>query len=151
RDKFGILEGASIHLEKRIPSPGGLGGGSSNAIAALIGLVRLWDLDPATELQGIAAELGSDTPFFLYGGTAAATGRGEIVKPLSDIGADSLLIVTPDVQVSTADAFRGLAAPALTSEALESSLTVCRNEADSLDPHHSVLINDFEPTIFAAY
>src|SRR5262245_24486181 len=67
----GKTRGAEIHLEKRIPSPGGLGGGSSNAAVALIGLARLWEIHLKTpELLRIAAQLGSDVPFFLYGGTA---------------------------------------------------------------------------------
>lgn len=143
---------ARIHLEKRIPSPGGLGGGSSNAAAALYGLCRLWNIDPSSAaLDAIAARLGSDVPFFLAGGSAIGSGRGEIIEDLADIAAENMLVVTPSVSVSTADAFRGSNASALTSEVLESSLTVCRNEANSLDPLHSVLINDFEPTVLAAH
>ncbi len=150
--EFGISSGAKIRLDKSIPSPGGLGGGSSNAAAALIGLCRLWGRSVENAcLTAIAAELGSDVPFFLDGGSALGTGRGEIIEPLADINASEMLLVTPDASVSTADAFKALAAPALTLEAPESSLTVCRNEAVSLDPLHSVLINDFESTVFAEH
>jgi 4-diphosphocytidyl-2-C-methyl-D-erythritol kinase len=153
-ESLGMRASARIHLTKRIPSPGGLGGGSSNAATAIRGL--MWFFDDGTIPDGkvheLARELGADVPFFFSGGTELATGRGDSFEPgVSQVEEENILIVTPNVQVSTADAFRGLAAPALTSEALESSLTVCRNEAESLDPHHSVLINDFEPTIFAAY
>ena len=144
--------GARIRLEKRIPSPGGLGGGSSNAAVALIGLKRLWQIDVTDEqLQEIAAKVGSDVPFFLHGGTAIGTGRGEVIEPVDDISAENMLVVTPDVDVSTRQAFADLNADALTSEGRDHILTVCRNEARSLDPLHSVLKNDFEASVFAAY
>ena len=74
---------ASIFIQKRIPVGMGLGGGSSDAAAALIALNQLWGLSlGAEELAQVAAELGSDVPFFLWGGTALAEGRGERVKPL---------------------------------------------------------------------
>jgi len=152
RREHGVDQGAKIHLDKSIPSPGGVGGGSSNAATAMIGLCRLWgvSIDMALLLP-IAVELGSDVPFFLTGGTALGTGRGEMIEPLTDKTAAEMLLVSPDASVSTTDAFRGLAAPALTSGDSERTLTVCRNEAESLDPLHSVLINDFEPTVFETH
>ena len=148
----GVDRGAHIHLQKNIPSPGGLGGGSSNAAVALIGLERLWDLNiPAAELRLIAAELGSDVPFFLLGGTALGTGRGEVLEHIDDREVPYMLIVTPDVIVPTPKAFADLNAPNLTLEDSKRILRVCRKEADSLDLHHSVLINDFERSVFAAF
>jgi len=65
RRKFNVRDGAFMRLEKRIPSPGGLGGGSSNAAVTLIGLDRLWNLNASIEeLHSVAAEIGSDIPFF---------------------------------------------------------------------------------------
>ena len=152
RSRFNVTRGAAMHLEKRIPSPGGLGGGSSNAAVTLIGLMRLWGIDgPVADLVEIAAALGSDVPFFLTGGTALGTGRGEIVEPLDDIDAPLMLIVTPDVGVSTVAAFANLQAPSLTNIDSNRILRVCRSEAVSLDPHHSALINDFEASVFSAY
>lgn len=149
---IGVDKGAVMHLEKRIPSPGGLGGGSSNAAVALIGLMRLWDLAVEDRLLNeIAAELGSDVPFFLHGGTAIGTGRGEVIESVGDIDEQAMLIVTPDIAVSTRDAFAGLNASALTNEDLNRILPVCRKDAESLDPRHSVLINDFEASVFSAY
>jgi 4-diphosphocytidyl-2-C-methyl-D-erythritol kinase len=149
---FGITDGVHIHLEKHIPSPGGLGGGSSNAAVALMGLMRLWKVDAkALDLVNIAAELGSDVPFFLHGGTAIGSGRGEIIEEIDSLTADEMLVVTPDAYVSTADAFAGLNAPALTSEGQKLNLTVCRNGAKSFDLYHSALINDFERTVFDAH
>lgn len=151
RAQFGVLQGATMHLEKRIPSPGGLGGGSSNAAITLIGLARLWELDDSVDLHGIAEDIGSDVAFFLYGGTAIGTGRGEKIEPLDDITEDYVLVVTPDISVSTKDAFERLRAATLTKEASNRILRVCRDEAKSLDLQHSVLINDFEASVFDAH
>src|SRR5438874_981037 len=74
----------SAFLAKRIPSGAGLGGGSSDAAAALVGLNALWKLDlSASRLSAIAASLGSDVPFFLGGASSICTGRGEIVRPVA--------------------------------------------------------------------
>jgi 4-diphosphocytidyl-2-C-methyl-D-erythritol kinase len=82
-DASGIMRGAQITLKKRIPTAAGLGGGSSDAAACLLGLADLWGIDwPRECLVEIAALLGSDIPFFLWGGTALAEGRGEIITPL---------------------------------------------------------------------
>ncbi|HVF47190.1 MAG TPA: 4-(cytidine 5'-diphospho)-2-C-methyl-D-erythritol kinase [Pyrinomonadaceae bacterium] len=152
RDRFKISEGAAMHLEKRIPAPGGLGGGSSNAAAALMGLTRLWGLKASTEdLYGIATGLGADVPFFLHGGTAIGTGRGDSIEPMDDIDEPFILIVTPDVPVSTQLAFDRVAATTLTNGSSNRILRVCRNEAESLDLRHSVLINDFETSVFDTY
>ena len=87
-----------IEVEKRIPSPGGLGGGSSDAAAVLRGLNALWKLDwSADRLAEVGASVGSDVPFFVYGGTAHCTGRGEIVEPLRDLRETRLLILLPPV------------------------------------------------------
>jgi len=151
RAQFGVSQGAAVHLEKRIPSPGGLGGGSSNAAIALIGLARLWELDDSVDLHRIAEDLGSDAPFFLYGGTAVGTGRGEAIELITDVNERCLLVVTPDIHVSTRDAFERLSAPTLTKEASNRILRVCRDEARSLDLRHSALINDFEASVFDAH
>lgn len=152
RRQFGRTEGARIHLEKRIPSPGGLGGGSSNAAVTLIGLTRLWNLEVSREtLHSISAGLGSDVPFFLHGGTAIGTGRGENIEELPDIEEKHLLIVTPNVSVSTGEAYEALGRGNLTKADAETILTVCRNEAKSLDLRHSALTNDFSQSVFASY
>lgn len=108
-DEFSI-DPVEITLTKRIPAGGGLGGGSSNAAATLLALRKMFGLDlPNARLAEIALGLGSDVPFFLCGGTAYATGRGEELVPLPDIQLRSLLVVLPDVKISTALAFRRLA------------------------------------------
>jgi 4-diphosphocytidyl-2-C-methyl-D-erythritol kinase len=108
---FGIGTGARIHLEKTIPWGAGLGGGSSDAAAVLRGLSRLWNIDaPHAQWLELSARLGSDVPFFLHGGTALVTGRGEHVHPLTNIATDDLafLVAVPPVRVKTPDAFRML-------------------------------------------
>jgi 4-diphosphocytidyl-2-C-methyl-D-erythritol kinase len=95
-----------VEIEKRLPVQGGLGGASGNAVAALLGLERaLKKLLPATERLRIAAEVGSDLPLFLVGGTVLGVGRGEQVYPLQDLPAMACVVVTPEVGVSTPKAF----------------------------------------------
>ena len=83
RQESGFGGGARIRLNKRIPVAAGLGGGSSDAAAALLGLRRLWRLDtPEARLLEMAARLGTDVPFFIHGGTAMGAGRGQELTPL---------------------------------------------------------------------
>ena len=88
--------GVAIHLEKRIPAQAGLGGGSSDAAAALTGVNRLLGLGLEEKKRyELAAALGSDVPFFLMGGAASARGRGEILTSLPDIEPFWLVVVKP--------------------------------------------------------
>jgi 4-diphosphocytidyl-2-C-methyl-D-erythritol kinase len=103
----------AARLEKRIPVAAGLGGGSSDAAAALDAAVEAWgaELDPATRLR-VAARLGSDVPFFLAGGPALIEGRGEHVTPLPwlrDGPPPGVLLVTPAIAVPTPDVFAAYA------------------------------------------
>jgi 4-diphosphocytidyl-2-C-methyl-D-erythritol kinase len=100
------VDRVAIHIEKRIPSGGGLGGGSSNAAVTLKTLSQMFGI--AGPLEPIALRLGSDVPFFLVGGTAYATGRGEVITPIADAPRLPLLLVLPRERVSTAEAFRAL-------------------------------------------
>jgi 4-diphosphocytidyl-2-C-methyl-D-erythritol kinase len=106
-----------VEIEKRLPVQGGLGGASANAVAALLGLERALKKSlPGTERLRIAAEVGSDLPLFLVGGTVLGVGRGEQVYPLQDLPAMACVVVTPEVGVSTPKAFaewdRKMAVPA---------------------------------------
>jgi 4-diphosphocytidyl-2-C-methyl-D-erythritol kinase len=95
-----------ITIEKRLPVQGGLGGASGNAVAALLGLERaLKKFLPGPEKLRIAAEVGSDLPLFLIGGTVLGVGRGEEVYPLPDLPAMACVIALPEVAVSTPKAF----------------------------------------------
>ena len=102
----GCKAGAAIHLLKRVPIQAGLGGGSADAAAMLVGLNRFWDLRlTREELLQIGATLGSDVPFLLQGGTARGTGRGEILTYGKSPDPHWLLLVKPKVSVSTAVAY----------------------------------------------
>jgi len=148
-EKYDIKKGAKIHLEKQIPSPGGLGGGSSNAAIALLGLAKLWQIEIESEkLTEIGKQLGSDVPFFLHGGTAFGTGRGTEISPLKDLEEKYILIVTPDIAVSTAAAFARINAAHLTNIASKSILQICQSAAQTLDLRQAELVNDFEKTVF---
>jgi len=103
----------SFVLTKRIPIQAGLGGGSSDAAAALVLANAAWEIDyPLTKLSEIAAQLGSDVPFFLAGQTAICRGHGERVEPVVAMPRLNVVVVAPREGVSTADAFRQLKAPA---------------------------------------
>ncbi len=102
RNEYRINMGAEIHLYKNIPVAAGLGGGSSDAALTLIGLNKLWSLELSTrELCGIAEQLGSDVPFFLYGQLALVEGRGEKITPIKAAKKYNLLLVKPHISIST--------------------------------------------------
>ena len=109
KERTGTEKGARITLRKNIPVEAGLGGGSSDAAAALAGLDRLWRLGLSREeLSGLAAGLGSDVPFFLGPPCALASGRGERLSPVSLDRPLDLLLVKPSFGVSTGWAYRSL-------------------------------------------
>ena len=106
QDYTGCTQGAAIHLLKRVPPCAGMGGGSGDGAAMLLGLNKFWDLRLADEnLLTMASKLGSDVPFLLKGGTARGTGRGERLEILPTSSAQWLLIVKPEVSISTAKAY----------------------------------------------
>lgn len=101
--------GARIHLDKRIPEGMGLGGGSADAAVTLLALDRMWDLrTPSAELHRLAAAIGMDVPFFLYGGTAVAVSAGAELYPLSMQPDWPLVLILPDFSISTAAAYSRL-------------------------------------------
>ncbi len=106
QDYTGCKQGAAIHLLKRVPPCAGMGGGSGDGAAMLLGLNKFWDLRLTDEeLLTMAFKLGSDVPFLLKGGTARGTGRGERLEILPTSSAQWLLIVKPEVSISTAKAY----------------------------------------------
>lgn len=149
RTQQGINAGASIHLEKVIPVEAGLGGGSSNAAIALLGLTHLWNLQTNKhELTKLCARLGADVPFFLTGGTALGTGLGIEVAPIKEVVAEHLLIVKPQAKVATAEAYKALNSPALTKVESAIILSISRADEQFTDSHPNALHNDFEPVVF---
>ena len=145
-----VEQGALIHLKKNIPVGAGLGGGSSDAAAVLIGLNKLWSLKlKNNKLRKIAAAIGSDVPFFIEGGTAYATGRGEV---LQHFGLDVpfwIVLVTPPRHVSTAWAYQSLKSDRQ-GKAIDLRNTLTEH---ILKPKKltAVVQNDFEATVFEVH
>ena len=107
RSRANVRSGAELRLVKRIPAAAGLGGGSSDAAAALVAANKGWDLNwNKAELAGLAAELGSDVPFFLDDGPAVCRGRGELIEPITGLGALHFVVARPPAGLSTADVYR---------------------------------------------
>jgi 4-diphosphocytidyl-2-C-methyl-D-erythritol kinase len=110
--RSGSPHGARIRIVKRIPAQAGLGGGSSDAAAALVGLNRVWRLGlPRVDLVAIASGLGADVAFFLVGGTALGLGRGDRLVPLPDLPPLPVVLAWPDRGVSTAAAYSWVTPP----------------------------------------
>ena len=103
----GIERTGEVHIAKAIPVAGGMAGGSADAAAALVALDRLWELrTPDEDLLALAAQLGSDVPFALLGGTALGTGRGELVVPVTDRGTWWWVVVPAESGLSTPEVYR---------------------------------------------
>ena len=107
RERTGARSGAAVRLVKRIPMAAGLAGGSSDAAAAVLAANQGWDLRLSPlELRQLAAELGSDVPFFLCGGSAVCRGRGERIEPVAGLGRLDFVVVKPPAGLRTADVYR---------------------------------------------
>lgn len=101
--RFGVREGIFIEITKRIPIAAGLGGGSSDAAAALVGLNEYWNLGLEPDvLCALGAKIGSDVPFCIEGGTMLARGRGEILEKLAPLPPCYIVLAKPQASVSTA-------------------------------------------------
>ena len=100
----GTPKGVTVMLHKRVPMEAGLGGGSSDAAAALRAFARMWRVN--VDLRRLAAELGADVPYFLEGGTALGLNRGDVLVPLDDISRAWVVLIVPEFGVKTKDAFR---------------------------------------------
>lgn len=144
RDKTRIRTGFAISLKKRIPVGAGLGGGSSDCAAVLMGMNQLCDhpLDQE-ELIQLGAELGSDVPFFFHCGTARCTGRGEIVEPLSNIKPLHFLIFFTGIHLSTPKVYENLNL-GLTKRKNHSSLLVALSKNDNDSKIKECLFNRLE-------
>ncbi len=103
----GLAVSGSVHIDKAIPVAGGMAGGSADAAAALVALDRLWGANTSDDdLLALAAQLGSDVPFALVGGTALGIGRGEIVEPVTDTGSWWWVLVPSPIGLSTPEIYR---------------------------------------------
>lgn len=142
-ERYGI-GGAYIKLDKRIPFGAGLGGGSADAAATLVGLNEVFFLGLTTaELESLAAELGSDVPFFITAKPMFCRGRGEILTPAKDLDLSDLwcVVTKPSFGISTAEAYAGVT-PHEPVSPLEERLRLPQNE------WQQNIVNDFEPSLF---
>ncbi len=132
RQRCGVDYGVDIFLEKRIPLAAGLAGGSADAAAVLRGLNELWRLGLSLpELEALGAELGSDVPFCLRGGTMLATGRGEVLTPLTPLPRLWVVLAKPPVAVSTAWVYGNYRAEKVTAHPDIAGMTACLAAADA--------------------
>lgn len=154
-DAMKVHAGVRFRLQKRIPMGGGLGGGSSNAAAVLLALpVLAGRRIPFDRLLELGAELGSDVPFFLTGGTAVAIGRGTEFYGLSDVASEPLLLVAPGVHVATGPAYQALGR-GLTSSDLSRKINAFQlfvrtlGDLRSARAASTLSANDFESAVFS--
>lgn len=142
---------ASIFIQKQIPVGMGLGGGSSDAAAALVALNQLWGLSMTTEeLAEVAAGLGSDVPFFLWGGTALAEGRGEQVKPLPPLPAVPVTLICPNTTVphKTARLYSSLSSEHYTSGTITRQMEELLTRGDFAAEKLYNVFEQVAPTVF---
>lgn len=141
---------AAVELHKEVPAQGGLGGGSSDAATALVALNALWGLGVSmVRLEALAAQLGSDTPYLVHGGTARIEGRGEVVEPLPDAEPLWLVLARPPVGISTPAVFRALT-PAEYGDDADTEAVVTAIRAGEPLPFER-LTNSLEPGVLRAY
>ena len=144
-------KGVSIRLKKKIPFGAGLGGGSGNAAGVLMGLNRLWDLNIEREkLLALAAELGSDVPFFLTSPCALGMGRGEQLKVLKPCAKFQVLLVFPGFPVATSWVYQNLK---LKLTKRENNISILRKNLSLSDITSlgSRLYNDLEPVVIQRF
>jgi len=158
---FPDIGGMEIFIDKQIPMGAGLAGGSANAAAVLVGIDRLWDLGlTQSQLCELAAQLGSDVPFCVTGGTALATGRGEILSPLPDLS-DLVLVICKHrhICISTPWAYQTFRSQSLltTSQAQNQNFSSQMVAAIALKDESTpvkigrLLYNDLERSVLPAY
>ncbi|MCX6569132.1 MAG: 4-(cytidine 5'-diphospho)-2-C-methyl-D-erythritol kinase [Candidatus Aminicenantes bacterium] len=146
REKTGTGLGARILVKKSVPAGRGLGGGSSNAAAALLGLNEMWGLGlDAPGLAGLARQLGADVPFFLHGGLCLGEDIGDRLTRLPDLAPLPCLLVFPPFPIPTASIYAGIG-PSLTSAAKDSKIMRFLETGD-----FGLLENDLERVILRAH
>jgi len=151
KDEIHKSVGCSIKLFKRIPIGAGLGGGSSNAATVLKALNELWDVHlPQDELVRIAEKIGSDVPFFIYGGTCIGQGRGEILTPIEPPGNIWGVLVCPPFGISSKWAYQS-SNFSLTKMQKKGKFRSFGNIFPQLEVWKDVFTNDLEPVVFAKY
>ncbi len=145
------IPGLHIRLIKKIPIGAGLGGGSSDAAAVLRGLNIIYNLDLGNaELRVLAAQIGSDIPFFISGGSAYIQGRGEKVAPVKLDTTYTILLLHPELYINTGWAYANLKM-GLTKDCKETKFIGFEFQNLSVDKFRGKFCNDFEKSVFTAY
>lgn len=143
--------GVKIHLDKRIPIGAGLGGGSSDAVATLVGLNKLWRIGyDEKQLMSLAGKLGSDTPFFVVGNTAICKGRGEIVTPYPINVSYNYIIIYPRFEVNTAMVYKNFK-NSLTKNLKDVSFFMREFISGNPNKLGAILHNRLEDVVFKLY
>ncbi|MEC5426005.1 4-(cytidine 5'-diphospho)-2-C-methyl-D-erythritol kinase [Virgibacillus sp. C22-A2] len=133
KERYGITTGVDIKIEKHIPVSAGLGGGSSDAAAVLRGLNKLWSMNiPLAELADLGATLGSDVPFCVYGHTAIAKGRGEVIEKLPSPPSSWVVLAKPDIGVSTRTIFQRINTDTINHPNTENTIRALTNRDFSM-------------------
>jgi 4-diphosphocytidyl-2-C-methyl-D-erythritol kinase len=146
REAAGVDRGVRVTLDKRIPVAAGLGGGSTDAAAVLLGLNRLWGLRwPIARLEEVAVTLGMDVPFFLRGGAGFATGRGEKLERMRGM-ALALVLVNPRYPSSTAEAY-GRMVPAMYTDGSRARTVAAALRARRVERVAGSLYNGLEAAV----
>ena len=147
-NQYNIKDGVSIEIKKNIPVAAGLGGGSSNAASTLMGINQLFGLGAAKqELMKIGSTIGADVPFFIFGKTALATGIGDRLETMEITPKLWLLLITPDIPISTAWAYSNLRM-GLTNEHINITIPCCINHLSEII---TMLSNDLEKVAIPRY
>ncbi|MDO8472346.1 MAG: 4-(cytidine 5'-diphospho)-2-C-methyl-D-erythritol kinase [Dehalococcoidia bacterium] len=153
KEEYGVSKGARLKLVKHIPEAGGMGGGSSDAAAAIKGLNELWDLKLSQhEMAGLGARLGSDVPFFVYGGTAVVAGRGETITPVPRGPTAWVVLLFPPIQKldgKTAKLYAQLKGHSFTSGEHTESLVDFLQRGEAIP--QACLFNAFESSALQAF
>lgn len=154
RDRYASGRGVHIELTKRIPIAAGLAGGSADAAAVLVGLNEMWGLGLDGEtIRGIALELGSDVPYVTIGGTMAATGRGEALRPLDALRETWLVLLHPPLEVSAARVYNHVMLKKSREERIDGITMTFRNVMETLSRGllPDVLQNSMEIPVFSEF
>jgi 4-diphosphocytidyl-2-C-methyl-D-erythritol kinase len=154
RERHAPARGVHIALTKRIPVAAGLAGGSADAAAVLIGLNKLWELGLSPDdLRSLAFELGSDVPFLISGGTSAATGRGELLRPLEALRETWFILLHPPLEVSAARVYNHANLRKSHEERIDGITMTFRNVLETLarGALPDVLQNAMESAVFSEF
>ena len=146
--RYDIKDGIRVTIKKRIPVAAGLGGGSSNAASTLAGINQLFGLGLSNrDLMVMARDLGADVPFFLFGSSAIATGIGDVLQAISIHPKLWFLLVTPDIQISTAWAYQNVRR-GLTNGTVNITIPSCINDIAEII---AILSNDLEKVVLPRF